>query len=366
MFRSALSRIALLFVLPVPAALAQAAPPGCEAIAPLFPDASCVANAYGVAVAPSATDASTLLAAAEPGRIEFERAFALSAARYAIILAGADGIAATTEAAVQKAGFGATLVWLSPEAKIAQAEASVRRIVDERLKAAGMGDQEREVAVASAVAQARQQLASRNSAIDTTAVPHELGHKWFARAFWPKAPEIVEDQYGGPGPDWLDELAAVILEPAESKASRRAEYWRRYTAAKTNAADSGPGAFLDIQSFLTARHPMTAVAAEIGRSHAAAGTTGFRIITGTEATATAADSVSFYLKSLMLSDYLVDRSSNPAIVGVIARALASGRSFEAWLAHDGAAHGLPQSQSALAADVLQWLARNAPQAVTSP
>jgi len=70
------------------------------------------------------------------------------AAHYAIILAGKDGIAATTEAAVQQAGFGATLAWLSQEAKIAQAEASVR-----------------------------QQMAGANSALDAAAVPHELGHK---------------------------------------------------------------------------------------------------------------------------------------------------------------------------------------------
>jgi len=36
----------------------------------------------------------------QPARLEFEKAFAVPAAHYAIILAGKDGIAATTEAAV--------------------------------------------------------------------------------------------------------------------------------------------------------------------------------------------------------------------------------------------------------------------------
>ena len=138
---------------------------------------ACVANAHGVAVASSETDAVALLSAAEPARLEFEKAFAVPAAHYAIILAGKDGIAATTEAAVQQAGFGATLAWLSQEAKIAQAEASVRRIVEEKLIAAGLGDKEREAAIASAIAQVRQQMADANSALDAAAVPHELGHK---------------------------------------------------------------------------------------------------------------------------------------------------------------------------------------------
>lgn len=363
MFRFAICRLALMFAFAGTGAMAGATAPGCEAIKPLFPDSSCVANGHGVAIAPSAADAAILLAAAEPGRMEFERAFAVAAAHYAIILAGKDGVAATTEAAVQNAGFGAALVWLSQEAKIAQAEASVRKIVEEKLTAAGLGEKEREAAVASAVAQARQQMASTNSAIDTVAVPHELGHKWFIKAFWPDAPQGVDGQYGGPGPDWMDELAAVILEPAASKESRRADFWRRYRVATAKAAEPGnrPDTLLDIEGFLASRHPMTAVTGGIGKAHSAAGTSGFRVIAGPEAAAIAGDGIAFYLKSLLISDYLVKQSDNPAIFGTITRALAKGMSFDDWLSAQGAAHGLPSSQKAFGAAYLRWLAENVPQ-----
>gem|GEM_PF-6393033 len=70
MFRFVVSSIPLIVALAVTPAIAQGPAPGCSALQPLFPGMACVANAHGVAVASSETDAVALLsAAASPARV---------------------------------------------------------------------------------------------------------------------------------------------------------------------------------------------------------------------------------------------------------------------------------------------------------
>jgi hypothetical protein len=71
------------------------------------------------------------------------------------------------------------------------------------------------------------------------ALPHELGHVWFRNQYWPK-PKLaatgassstagkvssqLSSHYGSPGPDWLDEMAAISMETDTMTDCRRLRF----------------------------------------------------------------------------------------------------------------------------------------------
>ena len=226
----------------------------------------------------------------------------------------------------------------------------------------GVDEKAREAAIASAVAQARQQLIKAQSPEerDATVVPHELGHKWFKNAFWPGVEGIEQSHYGGPAPDWMDELAAVILEPDASKSQRRAQFWSRYHSikAKTTDRNHADHRLLDLAAFLQSDHPMKSVTARISKEAAETGVSGFRVMVGDD-TGASQNAALFYLQSLLVADFLEEASGNRAIFAEIARSLTKGQTFGKWLAVEGAAHRLPTSENAFVGAWLDWLDRKA-------
>lgn len=303
-----------------------------------------------------------LLSYAEAGRPSFEAAFQTAAGTYAIVEAGEDGIAATLKGRIRQSGFDVVLVWLSADGYAAQFENSVRRSVEAKLMSSGLDEKAREAAVAAAITQARQRLKAQSpQKRDATGIPHELGHYWFERAFWPAAEETEQLRYGSPGPDWMDELAAIILEPEFSKNERREQFWHRYRMIKAVTADPGDAnhRLLDLAAYLKSEHPMISAAARISKEAAATGKTGFQVITGNDAMGASQNAALFYLQSQLVADFLKEASGNPAIFAIIARSLAQGRPFGDWLAMEGAAHGLPTSESGFVGAWLDWLDRKA-------
>lgn len=49
----------------------------------------------------------------------------------------------------------------------------------------------------------------------------------------------------------------------------------------------------------------------------------------------------FYIQARGFADFLIEKTGRAVIFADIARALAGGRTFEAWLSNEGAALGLP-------------------------
>lgn len=63
----------------------------------------------------------------------------------------------------------------------------------------------------------------------------------------------------------------------------------------------------------------------------------------------------FYIQARAFTDFLMENSGHPKIIGEIATALRGGGSFEQWLAANGERHRLPSSLAALTAEWGAWL-----------
>jgi hypothetical protein len=57
----------------------------------------------------------------------------------------------------------------------------------------------------------------------------------------------------------------------------------------------------------------------------------------------------------MFADFLMDKTSDPAVFSSIAQALAQGRTFEAWLGSEGRASGLSPTLDGLNDEWRAWL-----------
>lgn len=219
---------------------------------------------------------------------------------------------------------------------------------------------------------AQQQARQSPEAIDRRergVVPHELGHGWYMRGSWPEVPKVegAKSQYGGPGPDWMDEVAAVLMEDDVMTAERRSGF-----ASRLEAGGSERERLLDLKTFLTTDHPMA------GRSFTtpaptpppagagAAASAPVRIsrvgvMSGEEARSLAASGLIFYLQSRSFADYLIERAGPSRGFVTAADTFAAGGTTADWLAQHGASLGVATDIDALQADWRAWvIARSAP------
>ena len=338
----------------------------CPDVAAGWDGVYCAGGSDGVVLAGTADRAKQLLDYASGGKTKFEKLFGRTAARYAIVEIPSDRLTEDRHTALRNAGFAVVLPWLSPEAYQKQVETSVRQTVESRLIESGMPESARQAAVAAALAQAKSQISPDAAAKrDGIAIPHELGHMWLIQAFWPD--KIVDGggHYGGPGPDWLDEMAAVLMEPADSAKRRTELFTERYRAIRLamHQGHATSDSLLDLKSYFSTVHPVANAARELvskGGSDPAGGGMTVRVLTGEEAKRFAGDGIRFYLQSLLASEYLVDRSGDPAVIGRIATAVANGQSFPDWLSKNKKKSVLPMSLDAMQADWLDWLERRLP------
>ena len=208
----------------------------------------------------------------------------------------------------------------------------------------------REAAVAQALTKLTAQATPGSDDVrDRTALPHELGHLWFIRTYWPDR-SAAGGHYGGPAPDWFDEVAAVLMEDDASGTARRDQF--AATLAGTRGTVEERDRLLDLQSYLSTEHPaLPGVRATAGDVRPGGG--GVRVLTGPEAQKIAADGLFFYLQSRRFADYLIERTGNPAVFGRVADAIAAGGSFADWLSVSGYP-ALPTTLDGLAADWRAW------------
>ncbi len=198
-------------------------------------------------------------------------------------------------------------VWASPAEKSTLLRENLRRTQPE-LSAAAV-----------------EQLVSRASLSTGDVLPHEIGHSLYQARFWPGQTADGSLHYATPAPDWLDEAAAILMEPSPMLAERRQQYRALLSAPSPHVQD--------LPGFLQAPHPMDAArrAALSGNGSSSASGLTVMVARGDTGAALAA----FYQQSLALADFLVERSGRADVLGQISLALANGQSFDDWLAQSG-------------------------------
>ncbi len=325
----------------------------CASAQKAVPAPACVASAHGVVLSRSADDARRLAEYLVAGERRFERHFGTTPPRYAL----AQGYSASELQPLAAAGFKRPLPWFTAEQQEESALASVRRGTQEQARASGAPQErlERALQLAEQSWRAANPPGSRHR-IEAGVIPHELGHVWCVELFWPGAKLDANAHYGGPGPDWLDETAAVLMENEVLTDSRRDQFRRAYRGDPATLLRLGERAaeLTDLRLFLTRDHPMKNVQHEVF-AKAGGKAQGITILTGEEARRVSAGGVLFYLQARVFADFLVDRADDPAIFAHIGAAFGRGESFETWLQSNGAQRGLGSSIGELEAIWKNWL-----------
>ena len=316
------------------------------------PGKHCIANPHGVVLAPEPAEAERMAAAVREGEVRFVRYFGRPPPRYAIV----QDSRPEELRALNAAGFVRTLPWLTPAQFEAAGLESVRRGAQAQAAAQGLGAEQ----VAAVVQQAEARWRTQNTreaqlARDAGALPHEIGHGWYVQLYWPGTAMDRPGHYGGPGPDWLDETAAILMESDAFAADRRRQFEQVYRGTGAGPALGGipVDELIDLRRFLTRDHPGRAL--QEGRRAPAGSGPQIRVLTGEEARSAARGAALFYLQGRMFADFLIDRTGDPTIFADIGAAFGRGRTIDQWLAERGPAFRLPATLDGLDAAWRTWL-----------
>lgn len=350
-----------LLLLPVVLGAAAPVPSLCAnatAIVPL----TCVESSRGVALAGDKARADQLLALAEAGADRFAKYFGTAPARYAVVEDPEAPLAGDKVGALRTAGFNAVLPWLSAKVYRAQATPAIRASVAAQMPGAS------DAAINAATEQVlEKQIGTAGRArVESAAVPHELGHDWYRHAYWPNAPQSKGQHYGGPGPDWLDEMAAVLMEAPPMYDERIDQFAKRYAAWRSDpgAANENDRWMIDLPHYLAETHPALAqvqalLGSEPKNGSGGQGTTA-KVITGDAGKKIGESSLRFYLQSAVAAQYFADRTGDPQVFARIGAAFGRGETMAQWLANKEPKGKLPRKIEALQADWLAWLAQRFP------
>jgi len=340
------------------AALTLSASPSDPTLCPgqlrdLFDGRSCLISTSGLAVADSAERAADLLEWADSGRRRIAARTMINPAPFAVIDGNGGEKDAAVHLALQQMGYTIILDWLSPAAVQKQMEQSVAQAVRDRMFAAGVSGSKLEQIVANAVAGVAGQTSPTAVAQrDSVVVPHELAHKWLVNAFW-LGVSPSGASYGGPGPDWLDEMVAVLAEPDHSLTERREQFWTIYRSDVSAGRKSG---FDRLSEFLAADHPMAGKMAASG-----VGGAGFsvRVVDSSDPSLNGVNPGHYYLNALIFHDFLGEQGLPAVGLHHLIATISAGHSLDDWLANNGPEHGLPDTLPALEVRWVNWLQENA-------
>lgn len=337
-------------------AQAAATDASCARAAEIVPQLTCVTAQYGFAAAADEARARALAAMGDAGAKRFEQRFGHRPSAYLIVEPPNEPLDRSTVKALKSIGFPTVLPWLSVAAYRAQFEVGVRASLQEQLK--DLPKDAQEAAVNDALSKIKVLDPAERALIDAAAVPHELGHDWYIQAYWPATAPEGDVHYAGPGPDWMDEAAAIAMEPDPARAKRLAHFGERYAKIAATGDFQGRPAkeLLDLAAFFSMRHPADASVQQLAETDAkdADSNAGVDILTGEEAQRIAARSYQFYLQAAAVTEYLIERSGNPAILGEFGRAFGRGTPIDTVLA---AMPGpLAKSVADMQADWERWLA----------
>lgn len=333
-----------------------AADPMCARATRAAPDLICAESGRGVALASTPAEAERLAGYAQAGEARFTARFGRDIAPYVVISTPP----LPDRAALSAAGFSHVLPWPAPRAFDEAARRGVEQGARRFAASQNMSPSQTEEVVARALSQIPD--AQAQAALDAGMVPHELGHLWFTAAFWPDLSEAgggAPRHYGGPGPDWLDEAAAVVLEDEATAAQRRDQFralMRGETVPAIGPID-GRAMLLDLSGLLSREHPGLTRAVAVMPEAAANGGVGVSFTPAGATPRPAALERVFYVQTRVFADYLVQTSGRADILADIAQAMADGDSVETWLSGKGADYSLPASIVDLQQDWEQFALR---------
>lgn len=348
----------LIALMALQAAAAAPAAPGCGEARRAAPEmAACAEAPGGVALAGTPARAEQLAALGRAGEARFRLHFGRSPPRYAVAEFEPGASITERHKALNAAGFKRTLPWFSREGFRTEVKASLRRGIEAAAKARGLPAADVEAQVEKAIASQAEQLGDYGADNSERAtVPHELGHGWFTETFWPGFHVDGRGHYGGPGPDWLDETAAVLMESGDSAEVRRGVFVTVYRGKGTGMLAGFPAAkLIDLPAFLTMIHPAAGQNQAEAEEARQTGRPIIKIMAGAEAQKLGAAAPLFYSQSRVFADYLLDRTGDPKVFADIATAFGRNETMDAWLAREGRARGLPATVSGLDKDWRAWL-----------
>lgn len=318
----------------------------CESVIASVPGAeACARSGHGVAIAKDQANADALAAHAQAGEARFQTYFGRDIAPYAVT-----SVSPAPDAdAMRAAGFAHVLPWPDPEVFEQATRQGIERAARQFATSQGLNAAQADQMVERALANSRAD--GGKAALDAGMVPHELGHIWFTQAFWPGDGQVDQavSHYGGPGPDWLDELAAILLEDEPTTLRRREQMQALLTGEVVPAIGpvAGRETLLDLKGFLTRDHPaLASVLTE--RSDAPSGE-GIALVytpAGGGLNAVVAERL-FYIQARCFADFMIETTGRLTVFADIAQALSEGRTFESWLASDGVNLGLPATLDGL-------------------
>ncbi|QTC92688.1 hypothetical protein [Brevundimonas goettingensis] len=320
----------------------------CDRIAATFPGSACVETAHGAAVAPDTARATQMAGYAAEGERRFETHFGRPVGPYVVYEFTDKGTVGQTSAALRAVGVDRAL----PQPTLqAQKEMRIKALQEgavPQMRAAGRTEAMIEQAVATRMAAMDTDISVREASV----LPHELSHQWYVQAGWPTAHSDAGGHYGGPGPDWMDEMAAILGESDVNADGRRQQFRQLYqNSMPTMTVGLRSADLVDLSPLLDQVHPAHA------RDRAADRPRTEGVATTIRASATGAiDPVNlFYLRVRMFADFLMARTNDPAVFGSILDAFSRGDSFDQWLATEGQARGLAPDRAGLEQQWRAWL-----------
>lgn len=182
---------------------------------------------------------------------------------------------------------------------------------------------------------------------------HEIGHGWFVNALWAGTPGRTGLHYGGGAPDWLDEVAALLLENEVLTVNRR-ETLKRSLANSDTAKLIKP-----LGELFTMKHPgldpaqMQEIVKRMQEARARGEATSAINLKPDPQSQQAMKM--FYAQCRGWLDFLLQKSPDPKVLRSITDTLKSGKSMDDWLAAAGKRYGLPETLPKLQADWEAWL-----------
>ncbi|PCI62417.1 MAG: hypothetical protein COB37_06815 [Kordiimonadales bacterium] len=290
-------------------------------------------------------DLANLAAVMDDAAERYRKYYGTEPAQAALVLGGS--IDAGLKADLDSSGFKTQLPWLTSEDKAKLYSSAIRTQIKAQkpdLSAAAL-----EALVKTTMATLNK-TGGNNSAVqrEQGAVAHEFAHLWYMDAFWPKKDHEASHnspQYGGAGPDWLDEMAAVLAENETLTSSRRS---RLVTVLKDNPAE----ALWPLKEYFTMEHPIfrkIQKQMEAVQKEASDGVTMKtrvvvyndeeykKLIGGTGER----DPSLFYAQSRAFADFLIEATGEDRIFASISRHIADGGTMRSWLRDVGKEKGLP-------------------------
>jgi hypothetical protein len=328
-----------------------AAPGGCAAATKALGIAACVETAQGVALADTPGEAAALAEYGRGAEARFEKHFGRKAAPYALLTSEKEA----NLGALKALGYRTTHRWQTDsqydESMLAALKTNIQKMVAERGMSKEQADQFYNQALDG---HAKRTEGGARNKTKGGVIPHQIGHASLTHAFWPQAESSGGDPHSaGPAPDWLDEIAAIVIEDDAMSAQRREQFKGGYKSSGFDPMTFllSPAQLVSLGDLLTKPYPSMP-----STGTGAAGMTMMVMRAGPGGPASPmVEGMAYGLKARMFADYLIERSGKPAIFGNIAAAFSQNQTLEQWLAGEGKTLGLPGDVAGLEADWKAWL-----------